>query len=199
MRRGWHLTSFPTLGVCFCLRMWTTVQLGYLSLMATMQTDRCWSARAIGCGVAGLVRSNTPASWYRFARLRPLLNTTVRYWDNLTVIAVGPGDEAQHTFSVVDGNHRLLALLTHASLWDSPVCSTPAARAVAPAQFGVVCHNVSLSRTRVQALLGTGPRLFDPTWRAHSGMIPGMVCPRSRLRGIGWVNLAGVHDTDHVG
>lgn len=177
--------------------MWTTLQLGYVSLMATMQTDRCWSARALGCGVAGLVQADNTTSWHRFARLRPLLNTTARYWENLTVVALGPGDEAQHTFTVIDGNHRLLALLTHTALWDSPVCATEDARAAAPARFGVVCHNVSLEHTHVRVILGAGPRLFDPAWRAHTGVVTGMVCPRSRLRGVGCLDFAGDHDSDH--
>ena len=183
---------------CAPHRLKTKLALGHAMHMSTMQSSRCFSARALGCLLANLVQDRDTrgtADWERWQRVWPLLNSSKHIEDGLDLVVLGASDSSHDAFAVLDGNHRLLALSALAHLWESPVCASMHARAAAPATYGVRCRNVSAVATQVTATIGLGPRVGDPAWRAYMNLRAGVVCPESRIRSVGCLRM-GDHDED---
>lgn len=170
-----------------------------------MMNRRCFSLGAVACAISNLVQeyggTHASALLGSYSFVAHALNSTTTFAGDTTLVLRGSGVGRNDTFSVLDGNHRLLIMLTRALLWESPVCNTDEARVMSRRRYGVVCHNVSLLGTRVKALLVVSPRVKHRTWQQRYGVDPAMSCPRNRVQEIRCLDFrphAHVVDTDPV-
>ena len=170
------------------VRSWTAPTLKALYPTASMMNQHCYSLGAVACAVVELIQlratSEEPLPIPTYGFLDTVLNSTETFVDDATLVLLGSGPGHNDTFTALDGNHRLLILLTRALLWESPVCNTEAARAVSRQRYGVVCHHVSMETTRVKTLTIMSPRVRDPAFQEMFSIDVSFHCPPHRAQGI---------------